>query len=51
MSISEIILYPGTKVCAYYGVNPEGEGALIRWMINTLIYLVISLTVVWMIVV
>ncbi|WP_196778417.1 hypothetical protein [Thalassorhabdomicrobium marinisediminis] len=49
MTFSEALLFPGTKVCEHYGVNPEGEGALIRWMVNTLIYLVISLTLVWVI--
>ncbi len=49
MTISEIILWPGTKVCARMGVNPEGEGALIRWMINTLVYLSLSLIAVWII--
>jgi hypothetical protein len=47
MSISEAILWPGTKVCEHFGVNPEGEAALIRWLVNTLVYLTVSLIVVW----
>ncbi len=47
MSLSEAILWPGTKVCERLGVNPEGEAALIRWMVNSLVYLVVSLVVVW----
>ena len=47
MSLSDIILWPGTKVCERLGVNPEGEAALIRWMVNTLVYLVVSLIFVW----
>lgn len=47
MSLSEAFLWPGTKVCERLGVNPEGEAALIRWMVNTLVYLVVSLIVVW----
>jgi hypothetical protein len=31
------------------GVDPEGEAVLIRWMVNTLVYLAISLTFVWLI--
>jgi len=49
MSLSEAILWPGTKVCERLGIDPEGEAALIRWLVNTLVYLVISLFVVWII--
>lgn len=51
MTLSEAILWPGTKVCERLGVDPEGENALIRWMVNTLVYLVVSLIVVWIFVV
>ncbi|WP_168771059.1 hypothetical protein [Palleronia sediminis] len=51
MTLSEAILWPGTKVCEKLGLNPEGEAALIRWLVNTLVYLVVSLAVVWIIVV
>jgi len=51
MTLSEAFLWPGTKVCEHLGVDPEGEAALIRWMVNTLVYLVVSLIVVWIIVV
>ena len=50
MSLSEAFLWPGTKVCERLGVDPEGDAGLIRWMINTLVYLVVSLIVVWVIV-
>jgi hypothetical protein len=32
------------------GVDPEGDAGLIRWMINTLVYLMVSLSVVWAII-
>mgnify|MGYP000456991123 FL=1 len=51
MSLSEAILWPGTKVCERLGVDPEGDAGLIRWLINTLVYLVVSLIVVWIVVV
>ncbi len=51
MSLSEAILWPGTKVCEGLGVDPEGDAGLIRWLINTLVYLVVSLIVVWIVVV
>jgi len=50
MSLTEAFLWPGTKVCERLGVDPEGEAALIRWMVNTLVYLVAGLLVVWIIV-
>ena len=49
MSIAEVFLWPGTKVCERLGVNPEGEAGLIRWMVNTLGYLVLSLAIMWVI--
>jgi hypothetical protein len=50
MTLSEIFLWPGTKVCERLGVDPEGDAVLIRWMVNTLVYLAISLTFVWVLV-
>jgi len=49
MTIAEVFLWPGTKVCERLGVDPEGEAALIRWMVNTLVYLVLSLAIMWVI--
>ena len=51
MSLSEAFLWPGTKVCDYMGVDPEGEAGLLRWLVNTLVYLVVSLIFVWIVVV
>ena len=51
MTLSEAILWPGTKVCQLLGVDPTADAGLIRWMINTLVYLVIGLIVVWIVVV
>ena len=47
MTLAHIFLWPGTKVCERLGVDPEGEAGLIRWIVNTLVYLVLSLIVVW----
>jgi len=49
MSLTQAFLWPGTKVCERLGVDPEGEAALIRWMVNTLVYLIASLIVVWVV--
>jgi len=51
MSIADMILWPGTKICERMGVDPTSDAGLIRWMVNTLIYLVLSLVLVWIIVV
>ncbi|MDO5756533.1 MAG: hypothetical protein Q4P24_03310 [Rhodobacterales bacterium] len=51
MTVSDAILWPGTKLCQRMGLNPESDGGLLRWMFNTLFYLVISLIIVWIIVV
>lgn len=50
MTLTEVFLWPGTKACERLGVDPEGEASLIRWMVNTLVYLGVSLSIVWLIV-
>ncbi|MEP5152598.1 hypothetical protein [Planktotalea sp.] len=49
MNIAEMVLWPGTKVCEKLGIDPSSDAGLIRWMINTLIYLVLALVFVWVI--
>ena len=46
MTISELALWPGTKISQYLGIDPTSDAGLTRWMINTVIYLAISLTIV-----
>lgn len=47
MSVSEIILWPGTKICERMGVDPESDAGLIRSMFNMIVYLVVILGVMW----
>jgi hypothetical protein len=47
MSVSQIILWPGTKVCEFLGVDPKGDAGLIRSMFNMIIYLVVILSFMW----
>lgn len=47
MTLAAFFLWPGTKVCERLGVDPEADVRLIRWMINTIIYLVVSLAILW----
>ena len=49
MSITEIILWPGTKICERMGVDPKADAGLIRSMFNMIFYLAVSLTVMWII--
>lgn len=51
MTLSEAILWPGTKVCERLGVDPTADAGLIRWLINTLVYLVVGLAIIWIVVV
>lgn len=51
MTFSDMVLWPGTKICEKMGIDPSSDAGLIRWMINTLIYLVVALLVVWIVVV
>lgn len=50
MTLSDVFLLPGTTVCRRLGVNPEADAGLIRWMFNTIFYLVAGLIVVWIVV-
>lgn len=49
MTLSDIFLWPGTRVCERLGVDPTSDAGLIRWMINTLVYLAIALAIVWVV--
>lgn len=50
MKLAEAFLWPGTKVCEHYGVDPTADAGLLRWFVNTLVYLSVSLAVVWIVV-
>ncbi len=47
MSIAELILWPGTKVCQFLGVDPESDAGLIRSMFNMIVYLSVILGFMW----
>ena len=50
MSFSDLLLWPGTQVCLFLGIDPKSDAGLIRWLMNTLIYLTVLLTLVLFIV-
>ena len=47
MSFTEIFLLPGTTMCQWMGVDPDSDSGLIRWMFNTLFYLLVTLAALW----
>jgi hypothetical protein len=51
MKFADAVLWPGTKACERMGVDPEADGGLLRWLVNTLVYLIISFIIVWIFVV
>lgn len=50
MTVTEILLWPGTKICQRIGVDPEADAGLIRSMFNMIVYLAVCLPIVWIIV-
>ncbi len=49
MSLADVLLWPGTKICERLGVDPESDAGLIRSMFNMIIYLSVILPVIWII--
>lgn len=47
MTLADYILWPGTKICEYLGVEPTSDQGLIRSMFNMLVYLIVILFVMW----
>ena len=47
MTLADIILWPGTKICEWLGVEPTSDSGLIRSMFNTFVYLIIFLIIAW----
>jgi hypothetical protein len=47
MTLTDLLLWPGTKVCERLGVNPTDDAGLIRSMFNMIVYLVVILSVMW----
>lgn len=47
MTCTEILLWPGTKLCQLFGVEPEKDMGLIRSMFNMLVYLPVMLVILW----
>ena len=44
-----MMLWPGTVVCRWIGVDPESDMGLVRSMFNMIFYLVVLLGALWII--
>ncbi|WP_323006198.1 hypothetical protein [Pseudorhodobacter sp.] len=47
MKFVNALLWPGTKICQWLGVDPTADAGLIRSMFNMLVYLVVILAGLW----
>ena len=47
MSIVNLLLWPGTVVCRRMGIDPEQYQGLVRSMFNMIIYLTVTLGLLW----
>ncbi|MFT6022481.1 MAG: hypothetical protein ACI9PY_000590 [Ascidiaceihabitans sp.] len=45
--LADILFWPGNAVLRKFGVDPNGDAGLLRWMLNSIIYLVICLIILW----
>lgn len=45
--VADAILWPGTKMCEFFEVDPKGEFGLLRSFFNMLFWLPLGLIVVW----
>ena len=47
MALINLLLSPGSAICRHYGIDPQSDAGLMRWMINTFFYLFVGLIIVW----
>jgi len=49
MTITQVLLWPGTKICERMGLDPEADAGLIRSMFNMIVYLAVCLMILWIV--
>ena len=47
MLFARVLFWPGTEICRRLGVDPDSDAGLLRWLLNSLLYLIISLIILW----
>ncbi|WP_298257839.1 hypothetical protein [uncultured Litoreibacter sp.] len=45
--LADVLLWPGTKICQFFGIQPTDDAGLIRSMFNMLVYLCVLLPILW----
>ncbi len=48
-SLGALLLWPGTFMCKYFGVNPEEEMGLMRSFFNFMFWLPVGLIVIYLV--
>lgn len=49
MTMVDVLLWPGTKICERMGVDPTSDAGLIRSMFNMIVYLIVILGLMWVV--
>ena len=49
MALINLLLSPGSAICRHYGIDPQSDAGLMRWMINTFFYLFVGLIIAWIV--
>jgi hypothetical protein len=49
MALIKLLLSPGSAICRHYGIDPQSDAGLMRWMINTFFYLFVGLIIIWIV--
>ena len=49
MALIKLLLLPGSAICRHYGIDPQSDAGLMRWMINTFFYLFVGLIIIWIV--
>ena len=49
MALINLLLSPGSAIYRHYGIDPQSDAGLMRWMINTFFYLFVGLIIVWIV--
>ena len=43
--LADILFWPGNTICRKMGIDPDGDAGLLRWLLNSLIYTIVSLII------
>ena len=49
MALISLLLSPDSAIYRYYGIDPQSDAGLMRWIINTFFYMFVGLIIVWIV--